>query len=211
MSVVDDRWTNLLSQLGYRPGAVLGSGMEGAVVELGGGLVAKIWYRRTAAELETLKSFYDAVSLSDPSLETPAIVQILHLQGEYATVEKLLSGKPLWKPTEGVSPTLSDSQIQCVTDVLASLAAVEATSGMGVLPILEGEAPFDTEQLPFERSLAGLVERRVKKFRGPLAAALPELDDVRAVVINGLTGLEPARLVWFMAISYPGTFLWTKL
>jgi hypothetical protein len=50
---VSDRWTDLLSESGYEPGAELGSGMEGTVVSLRDDLAAIIWHRRGATQLET--------------------------------------------------------------------------------------------------------------------------------------------------------------
>ncbi|MCW2845594.1 MAG: putative aminoglycoside phosphotransferase [Nocardioides sp.] len=66
------RWADLLRDTGHRPGDVLGSGMEGTVVDLGGDLVAKIWHRRQAGELETLRTFYDAVA-GRPSPTRPKV------------------------------------------------------------------------------------------------------------------------------------------
>ena len=172
------RWTDFLRQSGYRPNAVLGSGMEGTVIDLGDNLVAKIWHRRTASELQALQTFYEAVAHADASFDTPRIRQVLCLKGQFATVETLLSGRPLRVSTDSGSPDIGDDDVACVTDVLAALAAIEATADMGVLPILEDDAPFETEAMPFARSLAALVERRVEKFREPLLARLPELDVV---------------------------------
>lgn len=183
-----------LRQLGYKPDAVLGSGMEGTVVDLGGDLIAKLWHRRKANELETLKTFYEAVAGAGATVSTPRIHRVIDLEGHCATVENRLSGRPLWTATNSGSPTLADEEIACVTDVLAALAAIEVSGEMGVLPILEGEAAFQTQAVSFERSLAALVERRVEGSRGPLSARLPELEVVAAAVIDRLIGLEPNKV-----------------
>lgn len=179
---VSDRWTDLLRESGYEPGAELGSGMEGTVVSLGDDLVAKIWHSRGASELETLQTFYKVLSRSGATFEAPDILQILCLQEQCATVERLLRGRPLSTSTGPGSPTLDDHQIDCITTVLGSLAALETVPDMGVLPILEDEPRFDTQSTPFELSLADLVQRRVEKFHGPLSARLPGLDHVAAAV-----------------------------
>ena len=167
--------------------------MEGTVVDLGDNLVAKIWHRRQVHELETLKTFYEAVADARAAFSTPRIHRILDLEGHFATIEPLLSGRPLWTSNDSGSPVVNDDKIECVTKVLAALEAIEATSDMGVLPILEGEAAFETQAVPFERSLAALVERRVEKFHEPLSARLPELDAVAAAVVDRLTSLQPGK------------------
>jgi Ser/Thr protein kinase RdoA (MazF antagonist) len=182
------RWTDLLTRAGHRPGAVLGAGMEGTVIDLGGDLVAKIWQRRTAEDLETLRTFYEAVAGAQLTVRTPRILQVLALDGQCVTVEPRLGGKPLWN-ADGGSPTPTDADVACMLDVLAALAAPAPTPHMGVLPVLEGEEPF--EPGTFTRSLAGLVERRVARFRAPLLARLPGLDEVTRAVVAGLESLEP--------------------
>ena len=185
-----ERWTDLLTSAGHRPGAVLGAGMEGTVIDLGGDLVAKIWQRRTAEDLETLRTFYEAVAGAQPAVRTPRILEVLELDGQHATVEPRLGGRPLWT-ADGESPTLTDADVACVVEVLAALAAVDPTPDMGVLPVLEGEEPFEPGE--FARSLAGLVERRVARFRAPLLVRLPDLDELTKVVVAGLEGLGPGE------------------
>ena len=187
------RWTDFLRQRGCRPSTILGSGMEGTVVDLGDNLVAKIWPRRTARELATLKTFYEAVAHADAAFDTPGILQLLCFEGQFAMVEPLLRGRPLWTSTASGSPPLDDIDVVCITDALDGLAAIEATAAMGVLPILEDEAPLETHALPFARSLAALVERRVEKFLQPLLSRLPELDAVAAAVVGRLNGLQPGK------------------
>lgn len=186
------RWTDALRRAGYRPAAVLGSGMEGTVVALGDNLVAKVWHRRTEGELETLRTFYEAVADAGPAVGTPRIHRVIRLDGQVATIEALLGGRPLWT-ADGESPVLGDADIAAVTAVLAALVAVEPTPDMGVLPILDGEAPFDMHGTPFTRSLAQLVERRVARFRGPLTARLPDVDDIARAVVRALDDLDPPR------------------
>ena len=187
------RWADFLRRSGFRPDAVLGSGMEGTVVGLGDDLVAKIWHRRTAGELDALKRFYDAVAEADAGFSTPRIHQVLRLDGQLATVEPRLHGRPLRRAADDGWPVLGEAEVAAVIDVLAGLAGIEPTPGMGGLPVLEREAPFDTETTPFARSLAGLVERRVREFRGPLSARLPDVDAVATAVVAGLHRLEAGQ------------------
>ena len=186
-------WTDFLRRSGFRPTVVLGSGMEGTVVDVGDDLVAKIWRRRTARELEALKTFYDAVAAAGPGLRTPRIHQVLRLDDQLATVETRLHGSPLTGPADR-GLVLGDAAVSVITDVLAALAALPPQPGMGVLPVLEGEAPFDAEATPFAASLAGLVERRVKEFHQPLSARLAQLDAVASAVVDRLGELSAERL-----------------
>ncbi len=184
------RWSDFLHGCGLEPGEVLGSGMEGAVVSLGDDRVAKIWHRRPVEELAALQRFYSAVGRAGVAVATPSILQILSLDGQHATIEPRLHGRPLWT-ADGSSPTLGDRDVACIGDVLAALAAVEPAPDLGILPVLEGEAPFQAGAVPFPRSLAALVARRVERFRAPLLARLPELDLLTAAVVARLEGLEP--------------------
>lgn len=190
---VSDRWTDLLRESGYEPGVELGSGMEGTVVSRGDHLVAKVWHSRGATELETLQTFHEALSGSGATFGAPDILQILCLQEECATVERLLRGRPLSTSTGAGSRTLDDHQIDCITAVLGALVAVEPVPDMGVLPILQDESRFDTDSTPFELSLADLVERRVARFHGPLSARLPGLDQVAGSVVDHLADLETSK------------------
>lgn len=166
-----------------RSGEVLGSGMEGTVIALGPDLVAKVWHRRSAAELSTLQRFYGAVGAAGLPFATPSIHSIAEVDGKWATIEARLPGSPL---THDPTP----SAVTGVSTVLAALAAVSPTPEMGILPILEGEPPFGTA--PFASSLARLVERRVARFRAPLAAVLTDLDALTTSCISRLEALpEP--------------------
>jgi len=183
--------------------------MEGTVIDLGDDLVAKIWHTRTAGELEVLGSFYEAVGRVVLPFNTPRIRSVLGFEGRSATVEDRLTGRPLRPaPDTGTKPgVISDDEAACVADVLASLAGVEVTAEMGVLPPLEGEPPFPTETTPFTHSLADLVERRVAKFRGPLLARCHALDHVAAGSSVGCERWNPARRVWSTATSSRRTSL----
>lgn len=186
-------WAQLLREAGHRPGPVLGSGMEGTVVDLGGGLVAKLWHSRRSSELETLRTFLDAVGEAGLPFATPAIRGVLEADGRCATVEPLLRGRPL-RVQGGADPAAaSEAEVACVVEVLAALAEVPATPGLAALPVLAGESPFDADRQPFERSLADLVERRVETHAAPLSAALPDLDVVAGAVTDRLRTLEPAE------------------
>ncbi len=143
------------------------------------------------AELLTLRSFYEALSSAGPGVMTPRIHRILELDGQAATVETRLEGRPLRDSMSDDAHHLNAPAVACVVDVLDTLARVVPTDAMKVLPVLAGEPAFDGQRT-FERSLADLVERRAQKFRGPLSARIHQLDDVVTATSACLTEPEPA-------------------
>lgn len=189
--MIDTAAGRALQDHGYAVGEVLGSGMEGTVVGLDGGLVAKVWFRRTEAEATRLAGFYDAVALAGVDLRTPRIRRVLAVDGRAVTVEDRIHGRPL-APADEPSPHLDSDTIECLVDVLAALAAVDPRDpALASLPALDGDEPFDPSQ-DFESSLADLVERRVASARAPLARHLPDLDRVAGDVAAALRELTPA-------------------
>jgi aminoglycoside phosphotransferase (APT) family kinase protein len=206
MAWVPGHWVDVLRELGYQPGEVLGSGVEGTVIALGDDSVAKIWSNRVATELERLKTFYDAVADACP-LATPTIHRVLTVDGQSASVESRLHGETLRQEAAGTSPVMTSQRVLAVLEVLDALASVEPTPALAVLPILEGEPAFDAERVPFGDSLAKLVQRRVDAFRPSLTAALPDLEQLTAAVVDGLSALRPARMGLVHGDLVPGNIL----
>lgn len=200
------QWTALLLEEGLRVRSVLGSGMEGTVLELEQDRVAKVWHSRTADELETLRSFYEAVSRAEPSVRTPQIDRVLELDGQCATVEPRLHGRPLRSTMGADAYHLRSADIDCVLEVLSALRSIAPTDGMSVLPILPGEPAFDPRRT-FEASLAELVERRTTTSRDPLAAHVPDLGAVVAAVTSSLHRQEPATACLVHGDLIPGNLL----
>lgn len=199
MTTVSEEWRQLLARSGYQPGEVLGSGMEGTVLDLGADLVAKVWHRRSAEELAALRVFYDAVTAAAARVDTrgrgvdrpafPVIESVLHLGVEVATIERRLRGQPLRSDGGSTAGPVTEAQVGCLTEVLASLRALPVDPAMAVLPVLPGEPAFDPAQ-PFGDSLAVLVESRVATYHGTLAARVPELDLVTGQVVRRLRALD---------------------
>jgi aminoglycoside phosphotransferase (APT) family kinase protein len=132
--------------------------MESAVYRLGDGRVAKVWARRTGAELARLKAFYDELSLP---FATPVIEEIQEVDGACVTIEPELDGVEL--PDEP-----SPQAIDCLLDVLEALAAARPGPALRELPVLDEPAPID--------ALPELIERRVARFGDQLRAAVPGFD-----------------------------------
>ena len=160
----------------------LGRGMEGVVAALDDQRVVKLWDRRPLEEVERLRVFYDAVDAglreAGVVLSVPRIEEVVEADGLVLTVHPRLRGLP---GGPGPGP---------VVEVLAGLARVEPHPGMAVLPVPDGEVPFDPA-VPFGESLGALVRRR--------ARIIPDWvgTDVADRMADELCSLEPVppRLV----------------
>ena len=166
------RWTDALRRAGYRPADVLGSGMEGTVLDLGDDLVAKVWHRRAESELETLKTFYEAVAHAGPAIVAPRIHRVVRLDGHVATIEARLGGSPMWTAA-GESPVLRDADVAAVLDVLAALGS-DAHARHGDPARARGRGSVRRRGRAV-RHVAGTAGRAAgRRFRAPLTARLPQ-------------------------------------
>lgn len=186
----------------------VGRGMEGVVAALDDSRVVKVWDRRPRAEVDRLRTFYDAVEagLADVGtpLEVPRILDVGEVDGLVVTVHRRLRGRETPPATPGP-----------VMDVLAVLAQVPAVPDLAVLPVPDGELPFDLD-VPFGVSLGELCLRRaplVDLADGvveELAAALRALTPVPARLVHGDLGpvhvlLEGGRPTGLLDFGYVST------
>jgi aminoglycoside phosphotransferase (APT) family kinase protein len=185
-----------LTEAGYRPGRVIGGGMEGVVVDLGDDLVAKTLHTRSPEELERLRRFYQALCDSGLALSTPTIVRDLPVGDRHATIERRLRGRPLREEMGDRAYELADADVNCVLEVLAALKEVPPTEAMSSLPVLAGEPAFHPDET-FGSSLAALVERRVDRFQAALGRDVPQLGRLVSAVtsrVGALTTTRPALI-----------------
>lgn len=183
----------VIRRAGLAENGVLGAGVEGVVVDLGDGTVAKVWSSRTRADLERLRAFYEGIEAARPAIATvamPYIVTLMDVDGSLITVERRLSGDPVWRP-DGSSPELTTGDIDAMTEALAGLAAIPATPALRALPMLADEPPLHPSD-PFEREIACLVTRRVARFENALAAAHIDLQKTASGTVAALQALSPA-------------------
>lgn len=184
---------DVLRRAGLSPQAVLGSGIEGTVVDLGDGTVGKVWAGRAMADLVVLREFHDAVARGRPATSAVALPHVLDLRevdGVPVTIERRLSGEAVWR-ADGTSPQLNSRHIDSMIEALAALAAIPGDPAFRTLPLLPGEPPCDPEA-PFETELAALVTRRTEWFAHTLRAVVPEVDALVAGTVAALHGLDPA-------------------
>lgn len=137
---------------GYPVTHEIGRGMEGVVAALDDDRVVKVWDRRPREEVERLRAFYDAVHIgleeAGAGLAVPRILDVGEVDGLVVTVHPMLAGRA----EPGAGP-------EVVVEVLAALSQVLVRPEMAVLPVPDGERPFDPA-VPFGESLAALVQRR---------------------------------------------------
>lgn len=197
---------------GYAVTHEVGRGMEGVVAALGDQRVVKVWDRRPHAEVERLRTFYDAVTAGlveiGSSLQVPGILEVAEAAGLVVTVHPRLRGAPT-----------APSTPEPVLDVLEVLSGVPVHPDLAVLPVPDGEQPFDPA-VPFGTSMAELVERRAPLVAdrldvgvvGALAAALRSLPPVPPRLVHGdlgpghvlLASDQPVGLLDFGYVSTVG-------
>lgn len=159
---------------------ILGSGMEGTVRDLGDGRVAKVWHRRTREDIEVSRGFGEALAQAGLPFGTPRVLDLLDHGGSVVTIEPYLSGRPA-----------TSADRAALVDVLAALAAVSPDPALASLPVLPHESAFGPA-LSFPDHLAALVRRRVASSREPLAARLPDLDDLVGATVASLEAFDVA-------------------
>lgn len=163
--------------------------MEGAVFQLGSGTVAKVWSSRTEAEITRLASLYDAVAQAGLPFLTPEIHYVGHISDSVFSIERELSGGPLFPDHTGQSPPPDLWRLQCVADVLSALAEVSPSEAMKLLPILDEPDPLWRDG-SFNMALAQLTTRRVERSLKQMIAAIPTIDKLAATLGARLSALD---------------------
>lgn len=156
---------------------------------LGSGTVAKVWSSRTEAEITRLASFYDAVAQAGLPFLTPEIHYVSHISDSAFSIERELSGVPLFPDHTGQSPPLDLWRLQCVADVLSALAEVRPSEAMKLLPILDEPDPLWRDG-NFNIALAQLTARRVERSLEKMSAAIPTIDKLATTLGARLSALD---------------------
>ena len=168
-------WLDHFSRQGHDP-VPLAAGVEGAIYDLGDGLVAKVWRERPVAELERMRRFYADVAATDLPFATPEILTIEQVDGTSVTYERKLPGEPLQQRLDVTDREIGPAAAGCVIDVLRALASVPATTSMRELAALDENRPLWAGADTFVAALIGLIERRVMRFGPVIRDHLPDFD-----------------------------------
>jgi hypothetical protein len=178
--------------------------MEGAVYRLGDGTVAKVWRRRTPAELLLWQAYYTDVAVAGLPFATPEILRVDEVDGTAVTIERELPGRPLdeWTAWPGGPDAGAGSEDSArdrdrpdaddgVLGILRALAGVSGTAAMRALPVLDEDRPFRRDGEDFPAALAGLLARRTARSGALLRAHVPDFDRRYAAVADRLAALDP--------------------
>jgi aminoglycoside phosphotransferase (APT) family kinase protein len=169
------QWIDHFASQGHdaRP---LAAGVEGAIYDLGDGLVAKVWRDRRAAELARMQSFYADVAAAGLPFSTPEILALEQGVGTSVTYERKLPGQPLQQRLRLDDRGTDPAAARCVTEVLQALAAVPATRTMRQLAVLDEDQPLWAGADTFQAALLSLLRRRVTRFGHVIRGHLPDFD-----------------------------------
>lgn len=184
---MDERALTALRQHGFAPTEVLGAGMEGTVVGLAGGLVAKIWHGRPREAVSGLQEFGLALGSAVIPFAVSGVVDLLEHDGVLITIERRVDGAPLRMDAAQDPPPATAREARLMGDALDGLSAA-SDPRLGVLPVLPGERPFDPAVL-FSHSLASLTERRFHSTAHLLRPAVADIDVLVAALVADLRAL----------------------
>jgi Ser/Thr protein kinase RdoA (MazF antagonist) len=185
------RWIDHFAGQGHDP-APLAAGVEGAVYDLGRGLVAKVWRERQPAELEAMQRFHADVAAAGLPFATPVILEVGQVGGRSVTYERKLPGRPLQELVGADDGELAPAAARCVIDVLRALATVAATSSMRQLPVLDEDQPLWAATGTFRAALLGLLDRRVARYGQVIRQRLPDFDQVYTRLRDRIAALAAA-------------------
>ncbi len=183
------QWFDYFRSRGYAA-EPLGAGVEGAVYDLGRGLVAKVWRERGTAELSRMQRFYADVASAGLPFGTPEIVSVEQAAGAAVTYERKLPGEPLQQRLGHDDQAIGCEVTRCILDVLSALATVPATSSMRQLAVLDEDRPLRAGADSFLAALLSLLTRRVARFGPVLRDRLPDFDRRYSALTDRLAVLE---------------------
>ena len=182
------RWMEHFASEGYNP-KPLAAGVEGAIYDLGCGLIAKVWRERRAAELVRMQAFYADVAAAGLPFGTPEIVAVDHVDGTAVTYERNLPGEPLERRLDQDAQCVDPAAARCVTEVLQALADVPATTAMRQIAVLDEDRPLWDAAATFPDALLRLLHRRTARFGPVLRRHLPDFEHLYARLCDRIAAM----------------------
>jgi aminoglycoside phosphotransferase (APT) family kinase protein len=183
-------WLAYFVRSGHPDARPLAAGVEGAVYELDGDTVGKVWGRRRVGELRSWQAFYADLAAAGMPFGTPLILRIEEVGGVAVTIERRLPGSPLQAYVDREADRLAPSVVGAMLEVLRALATVPATAAMRRLPVLEETEPFRAAKDDFPAALTALLERRTARSGPLLRHRVPDFDRRYAALLTGLAALD---------------------
>ncbi|RZU19004.1 phosphotransferase family enzyme [Kribbella rubisoli] len=106
------------------------------------------------------------------------------------TIEAELPGVPLHTVAPAFGTAGWERARDCVVDVLAALAEVEAPEVVRRMTVLDEADPFRPEGVSWIEALTALVRRRVARFGDQLAPVIDDFDAKVELLLNELAELK---------------------
>lgn len=197
LQVHTPEWLEYFTRNGYPGVTALAAGVEGAIYRLGDATVAKVWGRRREAELVLMQKFYADVARAGLPFATPVILRVEEIDGVAVTFERELPGEPLQKRLAFEDRELDPATIDCVVEVVHTLAGLPGTDNMRQLPVLDEARPFWAGADGFPTALIALLERRVARFGDLLRSHVLDFDRRHSRILEKLAALDrvPAAVI----------------
>jgi aminoglycoside phosphotransferase (APT) family kinase protein len=170
---------------------LIGRGMEGAVYDVGDGLVGKVWFDRRPAELLSLQAFHQELSAQHLPFRTPEISEVVELDGQTLSIEPKLPGTPL--RTAVAAGVVSEEQaLDAFVSVVSALGKTAVGQPTKALPVLNEHTSLWEDRSSWGEVLAAVVRRR---GRGSLLGRTVDgFDALLERLVTSLGQLPPGRL-----------------
>ncbi len=192
-----DEWLAHFADRGHSAPVALAAGVEGAVYQLGEGLVAKVWTGRPPVDLELTRQVYRDIARHELPFATPEILDLEVHDGVLVTYERELTGSPFRSEPVTISPErrLPATETTALLTVLRGLAAVPGTEAMRELTVHGDDRPLWQGHTRFPDALAALVQRATGRHGEVLAAHVPGLSTAIERVLAALDALAESPVV----------------
>jgi Phosphotransferase enzyme family len=192
----DDRWIDYFIAQGHPTATPLGRGMEGAVYDLGEGLVGKVWFERRAVDLLLTQEFQRELKAQGLPFATPLITDVTEADGHAVTREDRLPGTPLLALMQQEQIPLTAAH-QATLTAVTGLAATEAGPAARDLAVLDEPSALWAGHDNWPDALSALVRQRAVTHGVVLRARIKDFDRKLARVLRLLDKVPtgPDRIV----------------
>jgi aminoglycoside phosphotransferase (APT) family kinase protein len=188
---VNDAQVEFFRERGAGQIELIGRGMEGAVYDLGDGLVGKVWLVRRPAELHGLRAFHQELSAQQLPFCTPEISEVFELGGQAVSIEPKLPGTPL-RTAMAAGVVTEEQALDAFASVVSALAMTVVGQPTKALPVLDEHTSLWEERSSWGEALAAVVRRRGR--RSILGRTIDGFDALLERLVASLGQLPPGQL-----------------